>query len=199
MALGVAAAEGRGMHFKWFCTVLMSACAAMKTGGAAGAASPSPASQAEDPAEIVVRGARLRDLKAAITKAEDRFYEKYNELNEEDDFDIECRVQPPLGTRIPGRSCLTRLQLEAKADFGREYLQNLQDMSKFGTVEIAKPPDTNPEAIWAARYDDYRANMLALLRAHPDLLALARAGETARKRYESEYGRRMRQRISLPE
>jgi hypothetical protein len=151
--------------------------------------------------EVLVNGTRLRDLQAAVVKAEDRFYARYNELNKNDDFDIECRVEAPLGSKIPRRLCLTKVQLQAKTAYGREFLQSLQDMTRVpgGSGGVGKPPDTNPAAIWGARYEEYRANMLSLLNNYPELRRLAGEGEAARKRFDDEYKRRLKGRLVLME
>jgi hypothetical protein len=155
------------------------------------------AAPAEDLDEVLVPGTRLSEMKAAIAESEDRFYARYNELNEVDDFDIECRVDAPLGTRIPQRLCLTKLQLRARAAFGREYLQSLQELAMVigGGQGPGKPPDTNPVATWSSRYEDYRNNMLDLMKMNPDLQRLATQGEAARKRFEHEHKRRFKGRL----
>lgn len=97
--------------------------------------------------EVLVHGARLSDLNAALLAAEDQFYARYNELNKVDAFDIECTTDIRTGTKLPHRVCLTKLQRDAKAQNGSEYLQNLQDLTKVpdGTLGLGKPPDTYPQ------------------------------------------------------
>lgn len=57
--------------------------------------------------EVVVSGrlGSLAALRQAIVEAEDRFYARFNEVNEHDDFDVQCRTLAPTGTRIPERVC----------------------------------------------------------------------------------------------
>ena len=55
---------------------------------------------------------------------------------------------------------------------------------------LGKPPDTDPRVVWAARYEEYKTNMLDLLKQNPDLRRLADKGEEARKRYDAEPERR---------
>jgi len=148
--------------------------------------------------EVLISGTRLSELKKAVVAAEDRFYARYNELNKRDIFDIECQVDAPLGTRIPQRWCLTQVQLRAKRDYAREYLQSLQSATAFGGYE-GKPPDTNPDLVWASRYKEYTDNMLRLLRQHPELRSLADEAEATRKRFDAEYKRRLNGRLLLVE
>ncbi len=44
--------------------------------------------------EIVVNGKRvtIADLRRTAEKAEDAFYERYNEVNKDDAFDVDCQV-----------------------------------------------------------------------------------------------------------
>ena len=52
--------------------------------------------------EIVVMGGRsLTLLRHEVTQAEDVFYDRYNLLNEDDRYDMICKDETPIGTRIP--------------------------------------------------------------------------------------------------
>ncbi len=60
--------------------------------------------------EIVVMGGRsLTLLRHEVTQAEDVFYDRYNFLNEDDRYDMICKDETPIGTRIPVRVCKTRV------------------------------------------------------------------------------------------
>jgi len=168
------------------------ACLAVQ--GAVGAQPDSASNPArtETTDEVLVRGTRLRELRAAIVEAEDRFYARYNELNKVDDFDIECAMDAHTGTLIKQRRCFTKLQLEARSQNGREVLQMFQDQAAGLT---GRPPNTDPEAVWLAHYDDYRDNILYLLKVHPELRRLARERDDAEKRYSTEYRRRLKGRL----
>lgn len=163
--------------------------------------------------EVLVRGTRLRELRSAVVEAENRFYEHYNALNKVDDYDVECFRDLRTGTRIPQRLCLTKLQLESMSRHGQEALEMFQQqapVSEFvpgsnadpgpaGMTGRGRPPNTDPVAIWLAHYDDYRDNMLYLLKMNPGLQRLAQAGEEAKRRYEAERSRRMAGRLVLSE
>ncbi|HMA10311.1 MAG TPA: hypothetical protein VKO83_00390, partial [Steroidobacteraceae bacterium] len=73
------------------------------------------------------------------------------------------------------------------------------DPGPAGMTGRGRPPNTDPVAIWLAHYDDYRDNMLYLLKVNPDLRRLAQAGEDAKKRYDSEHKRRLKGRLILTE
>jgi hypothetical protein len=157
--------------------------------------------------EVLVRGTRLRELRAAIVEAEERFYSRYNDVNKVDDFDIECAEDAHTGTKIPHRRCFTRLQLEAMAQQGMETLQmfqqqaahmasgNAEQAPSAGMSAVGRPPNTDPQAVWLAHYDEYRDNFLYLLKTHPDLRRMARAAERAQQRYDREYKRRLKGRL----
>ena len=176
------------------------------------AAQPDPATpsrQVETTDEVLVHGTRLRDLKAAVVAAEDRFYMRYNDLNKVDDYDIDCRMDMHTGTRIPQRRCFAKLLLEAMGQQGEEVLYMLQqapkpqDLPGFAPSEphaagmggAGRMPNTNPEWVWQAHYEDYRDNMLYLMGMNPDLKRLAREAEDARKRYDNEFKRRLKGRL----
>ena len=57
--------------------------------------------------EIVIKGRleRLGELRRAIQDTEDRIYARYNELNDDDAYDIECVERAPTGRRITARFC----------------------------------------------------------------------------------------------
>jgi len=185
------------MHRELLGILLISACFGAQLSNAAQSSARSATTPTDILDEVLVTGTRLSELKKAIVEAEDRFYARYNELNTAQLFDIECRVEAPLGTKIPQRWCLTKLQLRAKRDYAREYLQNLQSGSQFGYE--GKPPDTNPDLVWALRYEDYIDNMLALLKQHPELRRLADEAEGAKRRFDAEYKRRLHGRFILVE
>ena len=160
--------------------------------------------------EIVVRGARLRDLRAAIVAAQDRFYARYNDVNQADEFDIDCAEDIHTGQRIPQRRCFTKVQREAMAQNGREVVEMFQHQAMSvlavpgllasepgptGMTAAGRPPNTDPQVVWLARYAEYRQNMLYLLKAHPDLERMARDAEKAQRRYDGEYKRRLKGRL----
>jgi len=66
--------------------------------------------------EVVVTGDRdsLSAARAAIVDAEERFYDRWNELNEDDVFDIRCRTYIPTGSRFPVRVCTPRFVEEGR-------------------------------------------------------------------------------------
>lgn len=79
--------------------------------GCAAAAAEAPPGVDPQLEEVVVtaRQDSLSSLKLALIAAEDRFYERWNELNDDDDLDVICRVEAPTGTRLTRRTCAPRV------------------------------------------------------------------------------------------
>lgn len=172
----------------FLCAVLRSPCMAAVVWLCA-AASLAPAAQGEramsgaegqELAEVVVRGTRLWQLRAAIIEAEDRFYARYNQLNANDDFDVHCRQEAPLGTRLKQRVCRIAFQEEAQADHAQVLF----------TGGFA--PD--PRLVMLERSEEYRANALAVINGDRHLRALVRERERLEKKYEEERRKRFKDR-----
>ena len=84
--------------------------------------------------EIVVMGGQsLTLLRHEVTQAEDVFYDRYNLLNEDDRYDMICKDETPIGTRIPVRVCKTRVIRDAER-------QTTQDGMIFGPANIGSSP-----------------------------------------------------------
>jgi hypothetical protein len=112
--------------------------------------------------EVVVTG-KLDSLPAAreaVIAAEDRFYARYNELNKDDMLDVQCRFEQPTGTRIPRRTCGTRMLDEET----RAEAQTFVGMAE-GTVNLV-----SAQALNAPVQAELRKRVLALTREDPQLL-----------------------------
>lgn len=60
--------------------------------------------------EVIVSGQldSLSQLRKALDRAEDRIYERYNEVNRGTQYDIECTYEAPLGSRQKVKKCQPR-------------------------------------------------------------------------------------------
>lgn len=58
--------------------------------------------------EVVVHGKKRAELRMDLHHAEDRFFEVFNSLNSDDDYDIGCDDRAPVGSRIKRRVCEAR-------------------------------------------------------------------------------------------
>lgn len=73
--------------------------------------------------EITVIGIQdVYSLKLQVTKAEDRVIELFNELNDDDLYDIHCRMIARTGTRIKSRNCTPVYIEKATADQAMQLL-----------------------------------------------------------------------------
>lgn len=87
------------------------------------AAEPAASSTSEEIDEIVVLGAHsLTLLRQEIIVAEDEFFDLYNELNDDDRFDIICETRRPIGTRIRVRECKAKFVRDAEVDAMQDAL-----------------------------------------------------------------------------
>lgn len=81
--------------------------------------------------EIVVRGRSRAALRMQFELAEEAVYERFNEINSSDEFDIHCRLEQETGSRIPRRVCQANFWRAAQADAGRETVLGLRGNSAF--------------------------------------------------------------------
>jgi hypothetical protein len=114
--------------------------------------------------EIVVAAQKsMATLRRDLDEAEDDFYSLYNELNDDNEYDIRCSYEAPTGVRKKTKVC--RPAFFAK-DRGRED----------------KTRRINPEMdpYLAAKMDKLQENLEALVAASPDLQAAMIRYNTAR-------------------
>lgn len=143
-----------------------------------------PESDADELDEVIVRGTRLWQLREAIVEAEDRFYARYNELNKNDDFDIHCRREAPIGTRLKKRICRISFFEDAQAEYARVFVT--------GT---GYAPD--PNLVMLQRSEEFRANAIEVFKSDRRLRALSRDLERLQKKYEEERKERFKDRWIL--
>jgi hypothetical protein len=132
--------------------------------------------------EIFVRGTPLWKLRKAIVESEERFYALYNQLNEQDEFDVRCRLEAPLGTRLKGRICRVAFQEVAEAQFAQAMLWG----EFWGETVI------DPDLLLLARRDEYREHALQVINRDARLLRLVRERESLGRQLAAEYRLRFR-------
>ncbi len=77
--------------------------------------------------EVIVHGRQLDVLRKEIIKAEDQFFDRYNELVDRKEYEVHCTVEQPIGSRIPRRFCRTGYQQDALSRAGREAAMMMQN------------------------------------------------------------------------
>ena len=122
--------------------------------------------------EIIVRGQKsLLRMRLEVYKAEDRFYELYNVLNDDDDFDILCRKEAPVGSHIMRRVC--------KANF--ERLPDADDAAVLGMGLGAAPG----EIVKVKKRALLMEKMEKLVTDNPELLEALTDLDETRKTFEA--------------
>ena len=72
-----------------------------------------------------------------MVMVEDRFYERYNELNPNHDFDTHCHMEARIGTNTKRRYCRAVYQERAQQKEGQEYAEALKNMNQGTTLGAA--------------------------------------------------------------
>jgi hypothetical protein len=128
--------------------------------------------------EAKVRATKLWQMRQNLISAEERFYALYNELNKDDDYDVHCKVEAPLGTRLKSRICRIAFYEEAQADEAQALLGGYQ-----------APP---PQQVMLERYPEFQKTALALINKDPRLRRLVREREEMERKYLAERQRRFK-------
>lgn len=134
------------------------------------------AEQLDELDEVQVIGGRLYDR---IVKAEERFFQLYNELNTDDDFDTNCANVPiDSDSRIEQRFCMPSFFADAKAESVRlsQYCMSLRQ-EVAGEEEdsasiVSEGPCYQPpsaDLIFFSRRNAYVENMLKVIRSNSSL------------------------------
>ncbi len=118
--------------------------------------------------EITVLGQRtIGTIRAEMVAAEQVVYDMFNELNDDDDYDIICKKETRIGSQIPHRICLSRRYRDKLAEATVEESDGMQ-MTVGGMTSNKKHQKIMME------------KMRALATAHPELL------DALRERYRLE-------------
>lgn len=146
----------------------------LATGAVQAATVPPSAARGPETDEIVVNGERVKieAMRKEIVQLEDQFYERYNELNTVDDFDIRCIEEARTGTRFIKRSCRPIYQERAVEEEGQAAFRIQQRFREKGpAVADSGPPIPATQTI-LRRLPEYQKNMETVTRQHPELARL---------------------------
>jgi hypothetical protein len=152
-----------------------------------------------------------RELRTALNRAEKRFFDLYNRLNDDGRHEMSCENDGVVGSRLKkNRTCRTRGESAVGEEAAREYMRGLNmsaDMAGAKSTDasdgpmgaLGAPPVATAEyadsAISDARakMQDERAafdkHLTALLAKHPDLKARFDEYLLARSRHEAARSR----------
>lgn len=125
-ASGVVSNRGikRAIRAALCCGGFVCATALAQNGGDAGAERPDTPPAVDD--EIIVLGRSPAEIRAQIKAAEQAVYDRFNDINSDDEFDIHCRQEAHTGSRILRRVCQPNFWRDAQAKAGEETTRALQ-------------------------------------------------------------------------
>jgi hypothetical protein len=116
---------------------------------------------------VTVYGSRdIARLRQAVVEAEDRFYARYNELNDNDDYDVNCRMEARTGTRLERRICRAVYQEEAIRESSKEGLEIRQIFQSSGSRNGPNMPRSPPVPAGLrilAMQPDFQRNMTSVV------------------------------------
>jgi len=126
--------------------------------------------------EITVLGARsLGSMRAEVVRAEDVAFALFNELNDDDAYDIVCKKETRIGSQIPKRVCLARMYRDAVAEAAEDEPGILMTVKVTGS---------------AKHQEILREKMRVLANNHPELRQALQQRLDLAKRFELERDRR---------
>lgn len=133
--------------------------------------------------EARVKATKLWQMREKMVALEEQFYARYNELNKDNDFDVHCAMEAPLGTRLKKRVCRIQFFEDAQAEEARAFLDG-------SVVQSA-------DMVTLQRKDEFKVAMLAVINSDNQLRKLIREREELEKRYIAERKRRFKGRWIL--
>ena len=118
----------------------------------------------------------VRQLRREYRDAEEDFYDAFNEINSDDEFDMDCKNEPELGSRRRVRRC----QAEFLWDYEEELGEEMYRRSSTGSAGMS----TTSMATLQRKQDELRAEMNAAIRDYPKVGAAFAELNRTRRRYE---------------
>lgn len=157
-----------------FIKILLLAAALSSQAYGTGTAESNDSMEELDRVDVYGTRTDLSRMRQAVIDAEDRFYEKYNDINSNDEFDVRCRVEARTGTRLTTRTCRPLYQEDAVQEGAKQAIELRQKFQSFGgEAHLGSNSPPVPAAIMImARRQDFEQNMRDVVRAHPELLKL---------------------------
>jgi hypothetical protein len=130
--------------------------------------------------EIVVYGEKsVRELRRDVYKAEENFFDLFNSLNQDFEYDVNCRYEIPTGTHIRRHVCKANFVVEATSV---QYVELRTSGPRYPTLP--------PELVIARKKKRLRQKMETLVAEHPELLQALTEYTNKRMALESERDKR---------
>ena len=138
------------------------------------------AESSESIEEIVVYGEKsISALRREVYKAEENFFDLFNSLNQDFEYDVNCYYEAPTGTRIRHHVCRANFVVEATSV---QYVEIRTRGPRYPVVP--------PELVIAKKKKIYRQKLEALVAEHPGLLQALTDYAGKRAAFESEREKR---------
>jgi hypothetical protein len=137
--------------------------------------------------EVVVPGRRPENLRVEIERLEVAVYDRWNSLNSNDEFDIQCLEREPTGSNITTRTCAPKFVIEAESREARGSVREARaggaDARNLG--EVARRMEEKSRALTeemqrVARQDDQLLRDLVRLDELRQLQAAERQSRPSR-------------------
>jgi hypothetical protein len=142
-----------------------------KTGTAATSVSTPSAEDRALVEEVIVIGLRpMTSIRQEIANTEDLIYETFNELNDNDAFDIICTNEAPIGSQIRRRVCRSGFMVESETAAFIDFLD-----TGYGEVNLSR------QRLVIKRQKEIMAE---LANKNPDFLRLLKRRWALRQVYE---------------
>jgi len=151
--------------------LLLSLVAAPALAGKVEAVAPSNVGAVSSLEEVVIQGDRtLSAARKAMVDAEDRFYARWNDLNDDRKFDIRCHNEIPSDhpSRIWHRVCQPAFLEDMVQVASAEFVQAMQGGTTAGRGQVMLP-SSNPGQVMLMRAE-MKKRTLAMLQKDPELM-----------------------------
>ena len=136
---------------------------------------PAYADDAKNGDDTVVAKKSLTELRADLYKSEEAFYELFNELNDDEDYDVDCFYERSTGTRIKNHVCRAKFVSDA---FTAHAARNR------GSVSRVANQSANPE--FAKKSAIFEEKLGAAVASSPELQAALEKYNTARAQFATK-------------
>jgi len=165
------------MAGKWIspprAALLILSAAILPTVGVAAQRNDTPQSLAGDTIdEVVVSGKTIGQMRRDIERAEDRFFNAYNEINKDPSFEVNCRMEARTGSHLLSHLCNAAYYEQALVDESRAVLQG--------------DSTTPAQLVYMMRLPEFRKNVVKLVAENPELSRLLFERIELQRRYEKE-------------
>ena len=110
----------------------------------------------------------ILNLQHQVYQAEERFFELFNELNDDDLYDIHCRMHAPIGTKIKKRACVPNFYEQLTADKAQSFLNRaIHGLEENKRVEVQGA--VTASAAIPHHYTILKKKMKDLVKTNPEL------------------------------